>query len=275
MTTLADRQETGTAEPSGSAVVHITYYTDPLCCWSWGFEPQWRLLRSVHAGRIAWRLRMGGMIGDWESFDDPVNSIHRPGQMGPLWMEAERLTGMPMNSGLWRNDPPASSWPACRAFKAAEFQSAFAGDLFLRRMREAAMLEEQNIARTEILFALAQDCARAFPDRFDAERFAADLDSAAAYKALREDMREARVLGISRFPALVLQRTGGPPRFVIGWRPYAILRSALAEIAPELNGAEPTESFAAATARWPSMTPREIEEFRTVWPEVSAASGTG
>ena len=49
------RDEATSWEPSAKAAsqfpeaesvsLSIEYYTDPLCCWSWAFEPQWRRLR--------------------------------------------------------------------------------------------------------------------------------------------------------------------------------------------------------------------------------------
>jgi hypothetical protein len=71
-------------------LVEITYYTDPLCCWSWAFEPQWRRLRYEYSGKIKWRYRMGGLLPDWSSFSDPMNDVSRPIQMGPFWYAYQR-----------------------------------------------------------------------------------------------------------------------------------------------------------------------------------------
>jgi len=214
---------------------------------------------------------MGGMIPSWDRYDDPVNSIHRPGQMGPLWMEAERLTGMPMDPRIWRDDPPESSWPACRACKAAEMQSPAAADLFLRRMRQAVMAEGRNIARTEVLESLGDKTAAMSPNSFDSARFRDDLQNPASLQRFREDLREARILGISRYPALVLQRKGAQPRFVIGWRPFPVLRQTLLEYAPELRSIDPPAPLTTALAHWSDLTDREVDEFRTGWPTVPAS----
>lgn len=232
----AEAVRTAAAETSGSAVVvRATYYTDPLCCWSWAFEPQWRRLRRACVGRLAWRLRMGGMIRRWGEYDDPLNAIHRPGQMGPLWLQAERETGVRMESRVWVDDPPDSSWPACLAFKAAELQSPFAGDLYLGRMRQALFVESRNIARHEVLLDVAIECAAASPAKFDAARWERDVGGAEAQRAFREDVGEARMLGIGRFPTLVLERIGGGRKVLTGWRPYEALAGELLALAPELG----------------------------------------
>ena len=69
----------------GAPPIEIVYYTDPLCCWSWAFEPHWRRLREEFGGALDWRYRMAAMIADWNSYNDPLNSVNRPVQMGPIW----------------------------------------------------------------------------------------------------------------------------------------------------------------------------------------------
>src|SRR5512143_835188 len=143
----------GSAAHGCGAAVAVVCYTDPLCSWSWAFEPQWRRLRFEGGDRLAWRYRMGGMIPDWSRYSDPVNAVSRPLQMAPQWFEVRHVTGMPIDERIWFEDPPASSHPACIAVKAAELQSSEAAELYLRRLREAVMLDRRNIARREILLA--------------------------------------------------------------------------------------------------------------------------
>lgn len=247
-------------EAGEAAAVELIYYTDPLCCWSWAQEPQWRLLLYAFAGRLTWRYRMGGMISGWDRYDDPVNAVHRPAQMGPLWMQAQHMSGMPIDPGIWMEDAPASSWPACLAVKAAALQSPQAADLYLRRLREAVMAERRNIARREVLCELAAECASRRPDVLDADRLCADLDGPEAQDAFREDLKDARYHGIGRFPALVVRRPGTAGLILVGWRPFAILRAAIAEVAPQLGPGRRPDDEAAYRAIWPEVTARELEE---------------
>lgn len=260
MTVHAQTETPGTAEASRgpSPVLEITYFTDPLCCWSWGFEPQLRRLRYGFAGRIAWSLRMGGMIGDWESFGDPINDVHRPAQMGPLWIQAGAMTGMPVEAAIWVGDPPASSWPACLAVRAAGLQSPAAAGAYLRRARRAVMAEGRNIAREEVLLGLAEDLEDSRPDLFDAERFRADLAGAEARAALEEDVRETRFWRVGRFPCLRLRRPGAEPAWVVGWRPWEALIGAVGEFAPELGPERRPASAEAYSAYWGEATEREV-----------------
>ena len=249
----------GTSPAVTSSTVTIEYFTDPLCSWSWGFEPQWRRLRFEFGNHLRWRYRMGGLIADWASYADPFNSVSRPVQMAPQWIEVHHLTGMPIESRLWIDDPPQSSYPACIACKAAELQSPQFGERYLRRLREAVMMEQRNIGGREVLVSLAEELGQATD--FDAKRFVNEMDGPAAIEAFREDVKAARYRGIGRFPALVLQRPESPGLLMVGYRPYAMLRAALRHLAPMLEPA--AEKADADTYRnyWGSITSRELTDW--------------
>src|SRR4051812_40504790 len=117
------------------AIVNIVYYTDPLCCWSWAFEPQWKRLQYEFGSQLSWHNCLGGLLQSWEAFNDPINAINRPLQMGPLWFQAKHISGMPVYDRIWIEDPPSSSYPACLAVKCAGLQSAQAEEVYLRRIR--------------------------------------------------------------------------------------------------------------------------------------------
>jgi putative protein-disulfide isomerase len=240
-----------------------TYYTDPLCSWSWAFEAPWRRLRRSLGDRLAVRTAMGGLLPDWRSFSDSVNDIHRPAQMAPAWISVAELSGMPIDEAVWRDDPPASSYPACVAVKAAERQSAAGAALYLRRLREAVMLDRRNIARRDVLLEIAGELAGDAPRALDLERFTRDLTGEAAGALFRDDLKEARYLGISRFPTLVLGRPGGRSAALVGYRPWSALAEAIAQMAPELEplvaqppSADPLD-YALA---WGRITAREAAE---------------
>src|SRR3954466_16223308 len=133
-------------DPDTAERVEIIYYTDPLCCWSWAFEPQWRRLRYEFGDKIIYRYVMSGLLPEWKNYSDPLYSVSRPMQMGPVWHQASLQSGMQMYDKIWVEDPPASSYPACIAVKCAELQSKKAGDTYLRLAREAIMLHGKNIA---------------------------------------------------------------------------------------------------------------------------------
>ncbi len=255
------------AKTALAAEVEVTYYTDPLCSWSWAFEPQWRRLRYEFGERLACHAVMGGLLASWDAYDDPINMVSRPVQMGPLWFQVRHVAGMPLDERIWYDDPPATSYPSCVAYYAAAAQGAAAGERYLRRMREAVMLERRNIARREVLVALAHEVAAAHVSAahatpFNAERFAADLDAPEAAMAFRADLMAERYRRIERFPSLVLRRRNqqGRTLLITGYRPYAVLRAALAHLAPDLQPVRHARDAETYRDYWGGALEREIAE---------------
>jgi predicted DsbA family dithiol-disulfide isomerase len=244
------------------SLLEVTYFTDPLCPWSWALEPQCRRLRLDYGDRLTWRSVMGGMIADWRSYHDPLNAVHNPAQMGLQCYQVRQLTRMPLDEGIWRNDPPCSSYPACLAVKAAERQSLGAGEAYLRRAREAVMLRGRNIARGEVLMELAEELA-GDPTReflFDVERFVDDLLGSEVKEALHDDLRQIAIRNISRFPTLVLRVEGKPGIVLAGYRPWEIIRRALVKLIPDAPPQHGELGLIAYLSRWKRATGHEVAE---------------
>lgn len=226
-------------------------------------EPQWRQLRMELGDSLRWRYRMGGMIPDWRGYEDPVNAVSRPAQMGPLWFQVRAQTGVPLDERIWQEDPPASSYPACLAVKAAERQGAEAAERYLRRLREAGLLERRNIARRDVLLAIADELAAASMEfDFDSARFCDELDADETAASLREDVKEAAYLRIGRFPTLVMRRdNGGPALLLTGYRPFSVLLAACHELASDLlerTEPAPPADLVTLVARWERSTAADV-----------------
>jgi predicted DsbA family dithiol-disulfide isomerase len=262
--------EAAGAEHVAAPAVEATYYTDPLCSWSWGFEPELRRLRYEFGRALGWRARMTGLIPSWDRFSDPVNAVSRPLQMGPVCVEVRHRTGQPLDDRVWVENAPASSYPACLAVKAAGLQSEAAAEAVLRRLREAVFLERRDVSDPATLRALARSVADARPDLLDFSRFSTDLAGPEAEAAFRDDLREARYLGLTRTPALTLRCVDGAAEgaddgqgrtlLLVGYRPYAVLRRALAHLAPGLEPARRATDVGAYAAFWGGATEREVAE---------------
>jgi len=213
----------GNASPHEQAHVDITYYTDPLCCWSWAFETQWRKLLEALGGTIIYRYCMAGLLPAWKNYHDPLHAVSRPVQMGPVWMHARQVSWAPIYDRIWFEDPPASSWPACMAVKCAALQSFRAGEAYLRKAREAVMTQGVNIAKETALLEIAGRLAEEDPLLLDAAVFSDDLKNGKGMELFRKDMQEVQYRGIDRFPTLIIRYGSNPPVIVTGYRPYDVL----------------------------------------------------
>jgi predicted DsbA family dithiol-disulfide isomerase len=247
--------EQSTVKQSG--LLEITYYTDPLCCWSWAFEPQWRRLLFEFKGKVKYRYCMAGLLPGWNNYNDTINSVSKPIQMGPVWMHAKQLSGMPIEQNIWISDPPSSSYPACIAVKCAALQSLRAEEHFLRMLREAVMMRGENISKEEVLLNLAEKLAAVDSD-FKIEKFKEDIRSDAAMEALRKDLQEVQYHQINRFPSLVIRNKNNKGVLISGYRPYSILLDPIREMieVKENKKINPKRY----KDHWPFITERELEE---------------
>jgi putative protein-disulfide isomerase len=217
--------------------VSITYYTDPLCCWSWALEPELDKLNDKLKGLISWRFCMGGLIPSWQTFSDPVNSVSRPLQMGPVWMHAGQIANVPINHSLWLKDPPGSSYPACIAFKCVQLQSEEYAKYYLRLLRVSCMVNGINIGKQTELLQLADQLKEQFPE-FDKIVFSRDLINGNGREAFRLDINEIKTKNIDRFPCLIIRQENRPSLLLSGYRPYEDLLQVINSnfILPSLKG---------------------------------------
>ncbi len=203
----------------------LEYYTDPLCCWSWALEPHLNKLLEKQEDRIEFRYFMGGLIPDWENYGDPLNDISRPAQMAPFWMHVSRTAGVEINTGVWHDDPPVSSYPACIAVKCAEKQSAGAGYSLLNRLRKAIMLSGLNISKNQVILDVAEELSFEPESGFDFVRFRNDFKSGNAIDDFRNDLLLKEKNRISRLPGIILKNKSGKGVVILGYRPYDLLES--------------------------------------------------
>jgi predicted DsbA family dithiol-disulfide isomerase len=199
-------------------VVHIYYYTDPMCPWSWALEPALRKLAVEFGDGLSLRYVMCGMARE-------------VGDAAPLvsdMLEASAASGMPVDVRLLLEAPPRSSHPACLAVTAAAEQ----GDpgRYLRRLREGFMCRRRKLDTAD---ALVEE-ARLVPG-LDAEwlrlglashgvleAFAADLDRCGAVSAEHYAPGTGRV----KLPSLKFVAADGAVHGVYGPSDYGALRAA-------------------------------------------------
>jgi putative protein-disulfide isomerase len=155
--------------------VHVTYYTDPACPWSWAAEPAVRRLVVEFGEDISITYVMGGLARE---FRTPVETMRHV-------LDAAAASGMPTDPRLWLDAPPISSYPACQAVKAAAEQRRDAE--YLRVVREGLMVDRLKLDGPAAL----TDAARRVPG-LDVERFVIDLRSAAIVEAFAADMQRAQ-----------------------------------------------------------------------------------
>jgi predicted DsbA family dithiol-disulfide isomerase len=156
-------------------VVHVAYYTDPLCPWSWAAEPALRRLQVEFSEHLSFTYVMVGMAREVDADSMLAETL-----------DAVAVSGMPADPRVWLDGAPRSSHPSCLAVKAAGEQG-LAGP-YLRRLREGLMLRRERIDNVEAFLAAARDVAGLDVARFEiglrsnaiVELFGADRELAEA-----------------------------------------------------------------------------------------------
>lgn len=126
------------------------------------------------------------------------------------------------------SDPPATSYTACVAVKCAGLQSKNAEAKFLRKCREALMIDGINIAKQSSLFYIAEQLEQEL-NGFSADNLKKDFISGAGTETFKDDLKEVRYKNINRFPSFKFSDKSGKAILLTGYKPYESLRNVFNE----------------------------------------------
>lgn len=90
---------------------------------------------------------MDGLLPSWDVYNS--GGINKPSDVASHWEESGDYYKMPIDGGVWFEDPFDSSYPSSIAVKAAEIQGKEKGVAFMRKLREMLFLEKKNITKWE------------------------------------------------------------------------------------------------------------------------------
>lgn len=180
-----------------SDCTELLYVHDPMCSWCWGFRPVLTRLCSQLPEEIRFRRLLGGLAAD---SDQPMPRAMQQ-QLRQTWEQIQlRIPGTRFNYDFWANClPRRSTYPACRAVIVARMLDAHKeGDMILA-IQQAYYLRGMNPSDTSTLVGLAGELA------LDRKQFAYWLEGDTVEAQLQAEIAEARLLGASSFPTLLLK----------------------------------------------------------------------
>jgi predicted DsbA family dithiol-disulfide isomerase len=171
--------------------VQVRFYTDPACPWSWAAEPATRRLMWEFEDELELTWVMGGLARQYgRDYRDEEGRIGQGSDcfadLISHWLDVAADGLMPLDPRIWKENPLASTYPACQAVKAAAEQGQEAAYRYLRNVREGIMFERRKLDHADSLIAMA---GRASIDR---PRFEIDLRSHAITEAFGADLDEVR-----------------------------------------------------------------------------------
>jgi putative protein-disulfide isomerase len=221
---------------AGEKPVKITYFTDPICSFCWGIEPQLRKLKIEYGDVVEIEYRMGGLLPSWDIYNS--GPISKPADVAHHWDEVSHYIEMPIDGDVWLEDPLPSSYPPSIAFKAAQLQNDEKALVFLRRIREMVFLEKKNIARWNHLAAAALESG------LDTARLKQDYEGR-GIQLLEQDLELTRAAGANGFPTLIFTNKEGRQTIINGARPYNEFVAAIQKLFPAAQKRSvPTDVFA-------------------------------
>src|SRR2546427_315625 len=161
--------------------IEVVHFADPWCWWSWGLEPILQRLREVYGDNVQITYKMGG---EFESLKAWMQEYGLDETSTVDWiLESVALTHMPVQPDYYFRCHVESSFPACKAFKAATLQSEDKAAKYFRRMMEAFGLECLP-ATDDTLVKLGGDVG------LDKDGLRKDMHSDAVEEAFERDRQE-------------------------------------------------------------------------------------
>lgn len=246
---------------TGDKPLKVIYFTDPICSTCWGIEPQWRKLKLEYGHLLDIHYHMGGLLPSWDVYNS--GGISGPADVAHHWEEVSHHYQMPIDGGVWLEDPLHSSYPPSIWFKAAQHQDEKKAVILLRRLREMVFMEKLNITRPEHIHAAAAYA------QLNIEQLDHDFDTVAA-TLFEQDLQLGRQMGVRGFPSVFMINREGDKELVYGAKPYPVFITALQKLLPVAqprNYAKGIDLF----SYFPTLTAKEYAVLNEVTYEQAAS----
>lgn len=211
------------------ATYTLYLFHDPMCSWCWAYRPVSDKLQETLPGQFRLEKILGGLAPD---SDKPMSDALMK-TLPQTWQRIHDMLGTEFNLDFWTSCAPRrSTYPACRAVIAADYQNA--GDQMIDAIQKAYYLGAMNPSDVETLEALAAEL------NLNTEKFAASMRSVETEEELKRQVTFTRRAPISGFPSLCLDIDGQLTPVVQDYRSH----TATIEHAQQLLAASPHNSTA-------------------------------
>ena len=248
--------ETPTGETSSDQLkdlaadkITIIYFTDPICSSCWGIEPQLRKLKLEYGNYIDIDYRMGGLLPSWDIYNS--GGISKPSDVALHWEEVSPYYKMPIDGGVWLEDPLNSSYPPSIAFKAAQMQDKTKAVKFLRIVREMVFLDKLNITKIEHLEKAVSQA------KLNVEQWKQDYESTAQLE-FKKDLDLGRQIGVRGFPTLIFVKDDEMLDVLYGSKPYADFENRVKKIKPDAKKNAYSTEWEYLFSVYPTLTTQEF-----------------
>lgn len=178
-------------EPTEPGEVRVDLVTDPWSVWCWGLEPVAKALDQRYPS-ITFRPIVGGMFERLPHHDHPGFNLER------FLTRVQRISGMPMATDAFEDGGPESTYPACVHAHALRLLDASRARLGLRKLREAAWLDGENISDPNVAAQAACEAG------YDPDAFREAMASGEPEREFQQRLDALERLDLSAYPTLVV-----------------------------------------------------------------------
>ncbi|KAA0966948.1 DsbA family protein [Sporosarcina sp. ANT_H38] len=239
--------------------VDLYYVTDPICSHCWALEPVLRRFEALYGHYFNAHTVMGGLLENWDGFADTTNGITSPADVAGHWREVGDHSRMPIDGGLWHDNPIESSFTPSRVFKVIHKQNPELANTFLRRAREALFAFNRNIAHDDLLIDLVNKVG------LNGDDIVKQSKLPEADTSLQEDFQLVRQLGVRGFPTIVMLNEEKKGVKIVGARALEQYMAALQQMLPGENlQPKKQQNLQSLIQKEKLLFSREIEEFYAI-----------
>jgi len=170
----------------------LVFVIDPMCSWSWGFQPVMEALRHTHRDRYRFSLIAGGL----RTTGDMIWNTRSKTYLRQNWDAVTQKTGQPFSSRLFEKVSfDYNTYPACKALiTVRELWGDEASFAYLYRIQKAFYIEGVDITSVDVLTRYVAQDPFAFQTFFSSDR---------AEMLMQNDFAKARAMGANAFPSTV------------------------------------------------------------------------
>ncbi len=181
----------------------LVFAGDPMCSWCYGFGKELTALSKRHP-ELQLEIMLGGVrAGATDILDDAGKQFRLQ-----HWARVEESSGLPFNRQAFqaRQNFVYDTEPICRAVVAARMLAPQADLLAVfRALQHAFYVDGLDTTSGKVLSQVAAQALSELGHAVSTEQFHEKWKSPEVIAATLADFRNVRALGISSFPALLLQ----------------------------------------------------------------------
>lgn len=195
--------------------INLYYVTDPICSHCWAIEPELRRFVEQYGHYFNMHTVMGGLLEKWHDGPiDPGNGIYKPADVAGHWREVGEHSRMPIDGSLMIDNPVQSSYPPSRVFKIIQKNHGDTlASAYLRRTREELFVFNQNISERAEMVGIVNALG------LDGEAIVNEAEQPIGQQLLNEDFAQARSLGATGFPSIIMINAENKGLKIVGGRP--------------------------------------------------------